>query len=210
MAINSIWDNDFYNEMPVPKWSFEMDFSGLIINSKNREPYSDILNKAVVSCSWPERSINSVPVYYAGIEGKLPGRASNSGSLEIKFNENIQFNVTKILEEIFHAESYCDAYFENKGGYSFNKNFNKIDRIIRMLILNPSVLYKLNPKEDRSEKRAPIEIQFRNCWIEKIGSEDMSYDSENDVITRSATFSYDYFKVLGGTTSVNDTCIGDR
>ena len=86
--------------MPVPKWSFEMDFTQLFINASNRDKFGDILNKAVVSCSWPERSINSIPVYFAGVEGKLPGRAINSGELEIKFNENTTFAVTKALEEL--------------------------------------------------------------------------------------------------------------
>ena len=104
MAINSIWNNNFYNSMPVPKWSFEMDFTQLFINASNRDKFGDILNKAVVSCSWPERSINSIPVYFAGVEGKLPGRAINSGELEIRFNENTTFGVTKALEELFHAE----------------------------------------------------------------------------------------------------------
>ena len=211
MAINSIWNNNFYNAMPVPKWSFEMDFTQLFINLKNKEQFGEVLNKAVVSCSWPERNINTIPVYFAGVEGKLPGRAINSGELEIKFNENTTFAVTKALEELFHAESSCDAYFEGKGGYSFNKRFNKIDRTIRMLILNPSTLYQVNPKDDRGKWKAPVEIQFHHCWLSKIGAEEMSYDNDSEVITKSATFCYDYFKVLGnGDTQINDDCRGDE
>jgi hypothetical protein len=211
MAINSIWNNNFYNAMPVPKWCFEMDFTQLFINQENRVNFGDILNKSVVSCTWPERQGNSIPVYYAGLEAKLPGRTANSGELEIKFNENVTFGVTKALEELFHAETSCDAYFENKGGYSFNKEFKKTPRIIRMMILNPTTIFKVNPKDERKIWKAPVEIQFHNCWLLKIGAEEMSYENDSEVITKSATFSYDYFKVLGsGTTQVNDDCKGDE
>lgn len=211
MAINSIWNNNFYNAMPVPKWCFEMDFTQLFINQKNKENFGDILNKSVVSCTWPERVINTIPVYYAGVEGKLPGRGQNSGELEIKFNENTTFGVTKALEELFHAESVCDAYYEGKGGYSFNKKFDKIDRTIRMMILNPTTIFQVNPTDDRNKWKAPIEIQFKNCFLTKIGAEEMSYENDSEVITKSGTFSYDYFKVLGSsTTQVNDDCKGDE
>ena len=225
MAIHSIWDNDFYNKMPVPLWSFEMDFTQLFRNQYQKNDdgnfitdangekiadytYADILNKAVVSCSWPERNVNAIPVYFAGVEGKLPGRSLNSGELEIKFNENTSFAVTKILEELFHAESSCDAYFEGKGGYSFNKTFNKYNRTIRLIILNPTTKYELNPREDR---KPPVIIEFHHCWVMKIGATEMSYDNDSEVITKSATFAYDYFKVLGnGETQLNDSCKGDN
>lgn len=214
MSIHSIWDNDFYDKAPVPLWSFEMDFTQLFVN-QTTDDYARTLAKAVVSCTWPERNINTIPVYFAGVEGKLPGRAQNSGELEIKFNENTTFKVTKILEELFHAESVCDAYFEGKGGYSFNKNFVKVDnkghRTIRMIIINPTTLYELNPKADRQSKKHPVIVEFHNCWVTKLGSTEMSYDNDNEVITKSATFSYDYFKVLGnGDTQINDTCAGDN
>jgi hypothetical protein len=210
MSIHSIWDNDFYNKGPVPLWSFEMDFTQLFINQKN-DDFAKTLAKSVVSCSWPERNINTIPVYYAGVDAKLPGRVQNSGELEIKFNENIDFQVTKVLEELFHAESSCDAYFEGKGGYAYNQSFNKVKRIIRLIILNPNTVFYLNPKEDRKSKTAPVIIQFHNCFLSKIGSTEMSYDNDSEVITKSATFSYDYFKVLGGgDTKINDGCAGDK
>lgn len=222
MSIHSIWDNDFYDKAPVPLWSFEMDFTQLFVNQKKKDAngnptkeddytYADTLNKAVVSCTWPDRNINTIPIYFAGVEGKLPGRSQNSGELEIKFNENTSFKVTKILEELFHAESVCDAYYEGKGGYSFNENFNKVDRTIRMIIINPTTIYSLNPRQDRQAKTHPVIIEFHNCFVTKLGSTEMSYDNDNEVITKSAIFSYDYFKVLGGgDTQINDTCAGDK
>ena len=68
----------------------------------------------------------------------------------------------------------------------------------------------MNPKDDRKTWKAPIEIQFKHCWLLKIGADDMSYENDSEVITKSATFAYDYFKVLGNAdTQVNDDCKGD-
>ncbi len=79
-----------------------------------------------------------------------------------------------------------------------------------MMILNPTTIFNVNPRDERSTWKAPIEIQFHNCWLLKLGAEEMSYENDSDVITKSATFSYDYFKVLGSsTTQVNDDCKGD-
>jgi hypothetical protein len=39
----------------------------------------------------------------------------------------------------------------------------------------------------------------------------MTYDNDSEVITKSATFCYDYFKVLGSAdTQINDDCKGDE
>lgn len=132
------------------------------------------------------------------------------GELEIKFNENSSFLVTKILEELFHADSACDAYYENKGSYSFNKKFEKTRRTIRMLLLAPvDDRIIMNPCGENEEKR-PVVIEFHNCWLSKIGSEEFSYENNEETITRTATFTYDYFKVLGnGETNINDTCAGE-
>ena len=210
MAIDSIWNNDFYNRDPVPTWMFEMDFTQLFINEKNKKDYGDVLNKAVISCSWNERSITSIPVYYAGVEGKLPGRVANSGELEIKFNENSSFKVSKILEELFHADASCDAYFDDKGPYSFNKKFDKVNRTIRLILHSPeNRRFIQDPKKESIAKR-PVVIEYHNCWLSKIGSQEFSYENEEETITRSATFTYDFFKVKGsGETQINDTCAGD-
>jgi len=129
--------------------------------------------------------------------------------LEIKFNENSSFLVTKILEELFHADSACDAYYENKGSYSFNKEFTK-SRVIRLILLSPvDDRLVFNAKDEKKTKR-PVVIEFHNCWLSKIGSEEFSYENNEDTITRTATFTYDYFKVLGnGETNINDTCAGE-
>lgn len=212
MAVDSIWNNEFYNRAPVPTWMFEIDFTQIFAdNSDKQDRYAKkVLNKAVISCAWNERSINTIPIYYAGVEGKVPGRVANSGELEIKFNENASFQVTKILEELFHADASCDSYFDDKGPYSFNRRFNK-NRIIRLILHSPenNKIFIQDPKKESIAKR-PVVIEYHNCWLSKIGSQEFSYENEEETITRTATFTYDYFKVKGsGETQINDTCAGD-
>ena len=240
MAITSIWNNSFYEKPPIPKWSWELDFKSYFINTiddmnaGSKMNYADNLAHAAVSCQWGGRQGNLISVYYAGVESKLPGRTQPCGDLTIKFNENTNMNITKILEELFHAEITCDSYFTNKEGYAFNKNFNKIDRVIRLLIHKPSVLMQIDPdsftkeskgynnnslnkgqrlnpgklKEDQNDILAIIE--YHNCIMYKMDPNDLSYESEDDVITHSATFSYDYMTVGGGSSdlaiNINNTC----
>jgi hypothetical protein len=131
------------------------------------------------------------------------------GELEIKFNENSSYIITKILEELFHADSMCDAYFTDKGAYSFNRTFKDKKRVIRLILLAPvNDRLVIDPDNENSAKR-PVVIEFHNCWLSKIGSEEFSYENDEETITRTATFTYDYFKVLGnGETQINDTCAG--
>jgi hypothetical protein len=206
MAIDSIWNNDFYQRPPVPTWLFELDFKQFFIDPESQDLYADILTKAVISCSWNERSITSIPVYYAGVEGKLPGRVANSGELDIKFNENSDFIITKILEKIFHADSMCDAYFTDKGAYSYNKEFNK-NRKIRLILLRPeNAQYIIDPQTSNGNHRAVI-IEYNNCWLSKLSSQEFSYEVDEETITRTATFTYDYFRVFyNGEVQQEDSC----
>lgn len=120
-------------------------------------------------------------------------------------------NTTKVLEELYHAEINCDSFFKNKEGFTFNKNFNKIDRIIRLLIHKPSSVMYVDPdsftpmkrgerltnesqlKKDKKDILAVIE--YHNCIMYKLDQNELSYDSNDEVITHTATFSYDFMTV---------------
>ena len=213
MEITSIWNNPFYNIPPIPKWSWELDFQSLFVNNdttkENTIDYAESLNKAAVSCQWGGRNGNLIPVYYAGVEARLPGRSQPTGDLTIKFNENTKMNVTKILEELYHAEITCDSYFENKEGYAFNKNFNKVDRSIRLLIHRPDVVMSHNSNDDDYSKNLLCEITYHNCILYKLDPIDLSYETEDEVISHNATFGYDYMSVKGNQNAyntINKTC----
>lgn len=195
MAVDSIWNNNFYDTPPVPTWLFELDFTECILNESKKSYYASMLAKAAVSCTWPERNITSIPVYYAGVESKLPGRVANSGELEIKFNENYIYEISKILEELFRADSMDDAYFNDTGSYSINKYFSK-NRMIRLILfMSGRKKYITNPYNYNDDIKRPVVIEFHNCWLSKIGSQEFSYENEEETVTRTATFTYDYFKI---------------
>lgn len=229
MAITSIWNNPFYNSPPIPKWSWELDFKSYFVNTRDAQGngyvinYADTLAQAAVSCSWGARNGNLISVYYAGVESKLPGRSQPCGDLTIKFNENTNMDVTKVLEELYHAEITCDSYFYGKEGYAFNKNFNKVDRTIRLLIHKPEYIMQIDPNAydnvkagsnisdyAKGQKNVLSVIEYHNCIMYKIDQNDLSYESEDEVISHTATFSYDFMTVGGSINEnfvgINDTC----
>jgi hypothetical protein len=209
-SITSIWNNDFYNAPPIPKWSWELSFDYIVYGDDEKtEEFNSILNKAAVSCQWGARTGNVIPIYYAGIEARLLGRTQTCGELTIKFNENTNMLVTKVLEELFHAEVTCDSYFTNQEGYAFNKNFNKINRTITLKIHKPAYNMAHNSNSSNYTKEVLCEIVYHNCIMYKIDQNELSYEDEDGVITHTATFSYDYMTVKGNPPagiSINDTC----
>lgn len=183
--------------------------------------YADTLSHAAVSCSWGARNGNLISVYYAGVESKLPGRSQPCGDLTIKFNENVDMDVTRVLEELYHAEINCDSYFYGKEGYAFNKNFNKIDRTIRLLLHKPDYIMQIEPNSydyvkpsqdavEKAQKNILTVIEYHNCIMYKIDQNELSYESEDEVISHTATFSYDFMTVGGSINEnfvgINDTC----
>lgn len=229
MSITSIWNNPFYNTPPIPKWSWELDFKSYFVNTRDAQGngyvinYSDTLAQAAVSCSWGARNGNLISVYYAGVESKLPGRSQPCGDLTIKFNENTNMDVTKVLEELYHAEITCDSYFYGREGYAFNKNFNKVDRTIRLLIHKPDYIMQIDPNAydnvkaganisdyAKAQKNVLSVIEYHNCIMYKLDPNELSYESEDEVISHTATFSYDFMTVGGSINEnfvgINDTC----
>lgn len=209
MGISSIWNNTFYDKPPVPKWCFEVDFESYFLTDETGKAYkigySDMLSKAVVSCSWPGRDGNLISTYYAGLESKLPGRPQTAKDLTIKFNENTDLSTTRVLEELYHAEINCDSYFTNQEGFVYNKNFNKIDRKIRLLIHKPDKIMMQNDYHDEESKILAI-ITFHNCIMYKIDEQEFSYENEDEILTRTATFSFDYMTIKGDRAIINNTC----
>jgi len=211
--ISSIWDNNFYESRPQPKWLFEVDFSSYFNNNDGvgfkigTENFSEILNKAITEIDFPTREIETIKTNYIGIEAKFPGRVKNSGELNIKFNENENMDVTKILEESFHADASCDSYYEGVEGYSYNKQFLKtINHKIILKILKPNRYLAVN--KEIEQDTVSTTITFVNCFLIKIEGDEFGYDSE-DIFQRKAVFSYDYVKIGSTATAkshVNDTC----
>lgn len=184
--MKSIWDNDFYNKPPLPKWCFEVDFTQMVLN-KNAASYAPLLNKAIVSCQWGKREISIVKTYYAGIEANFPGRVMNTGELNITFNENTGMQVSRALEELFNGECSNDRYFLGTGNYIFNKDFKKVGRNITLKVIRPD----LNMSTGNDYEYVGS-VTFYNCILTSINEEEFNYESTDETVTRTARFSYDY------------------
>lgn len=186
MGITSIWQNDFYQKPPLPKWCFEVVFDDLI---KHKSSYAATLNKAVVNCQWGKREMSIVKTYYAGVEANFPGRVQNTGELNITFNENTGMQVSRILEELFNGECSNDHYFLGKGNYIYNQDFTKIGRNITLRVLKPKLSMSTNTDDNFDVAGS---VTFYNCILTSINEEEFNYESTDETVTRTARFSYDY------------------
>lgn len=191
MGIKSIWDNDFYNKPPLPKWSFIVDFGSFVKDSS----YAPTLQKAIVSCQWGKRETSIVKTYYAGVEANFPGRVQNTGELNITFNENEDMQISRILDELFNGECSNDRYFTGKGNYTYNKTFNKTGRTITLIAIKPDTKTEVNAEHAENEAAVVNKagsVSFHNCILTSIDEVEFSYDSTDETVQRVARISYDY------------------
>lgn len=202
MSIRNIWQNSFYNSPPVPKWSWEADFSNLLssytVHRLNLMSSLYSLNEAIVSCSWGKREMSVVNTFFGGIQANFPGRVQNSGELTIKFNENINMQVSKALEQIFDILSNNQDYFDDdKSNYTFiNYSIDELKgNSITIKIKKPSSTIET---EAESENDVIARLRFYNVFPIRVNEEELSYESTEEVLTKTVTFSYDYMKYDSG------------
>lgn len=197
MGIRNIWQNDFYNESPVSKWAWEIDFSSFLpdatIEAYKLAKYTEILNKAIVSCVWGKREMSVVNTYFGGIQANYPGRIQNAGEFNIKFNENQTMLVSQTLEILFNLQSHDQNYFKNSDsqGYTYDSSSQSYikDNVIRLKIKKNN--YDIGNKE-KTDSNVIALLEFHNCFIKGINEEELSYENMEDVLTRTVSISYDY------------------
>lgn len=197
MGIRNIWQNDFYNESPVSKWAWEIDFLSFLpkdtIEAYKLEDYLKILNKAIVSCVWGKREMSVVNTYFGGIQANFPGRIQNAGEINIKFNENQSMLVSQTLEILFNLQSHNQKYFEDDEikGYTYDPLSMKYikENILRLKVKKP--IYNVG-NEELDDNNVIALLEFHNCFIKGINEEELSYENTEDILTRTVSISYDY------------------
>lgn len=199
MGITSIWNNDFFsNSRPVPKWCFEVNFTGLknINNASLTEANLSVLNHAIESISIGRRETSIVKTYYCGVEANLPGRVMNTGELNIVFNENDKMQVTSMLEAIFADSCSDDAYFKPDAknvGYTPRTAWQKNSKVIEVKIIKPIPNEGYVSDNNGSSPDTVIAAyEFYGCILTSINEEEFSYANTDDILKRTARFSYDY------------------
>ena len=195
MGITSIWDNAFFLNKPVPKWCFEVNFVGL----QNTDAKSNItkdslptLNHAIESISIGRRETSIVKTYYCGVEANLPGRVMNTGELNIVFNENEKLQVTSLLEAIFADSCSDDRYFVNSTQYSYTPHtkWRKSSKVIEVKIIKPDPTGVIS--DENSQGTVLASYKFYGCILTSINEEEFSYANTDDILKRTARFSYDF------------------
>lgn len=191
MGITSIWDNTFYkNAKPLPRWCFEVNFGNLQNTDKKskvqKTQLENTLNLAVQSVSIGRRETSIVKTYYAGIEANIPGRYMNTGELNIVFNEDNNLRITKMLEQIFEDSCCQDDYFAGKS-YTPATAWHKNSKVIEVKVLKWD-----DSGVVETGKEVVCTYKFHGCILTSLNEEEFSYSNTDDVLQRTARFSYDY------------------
>ena len=195
----NIWENNFYFKPPALSWLYEgnfndfcdytdSDFSGLVTSDYNP------LNNAIVSISIPDRETQMESIYYGGMEFPQYTRGNNAGTVTIKFNEDNNYTITKILEAIYNKFSYnANGYPNAKGNDDIKyreSNSNTIKDAKTNRIEIRVFKYKgIKNSDNPDESDYCYSIFFENCKLVKLDGFELNYESE-DTITRTATFSF--------------------
>lgn len=195
MGITSIWDNEFFIRKPIPKWCFEVNF----VELENTAEISNVkfdslktLNHAIESISFGRRETSIVKTYYCGVEANLPGRVMNTGELNIVFNENDRLQVTSMLEAIFADSCSDDRYFVNstKYGYTPHTAWRKSSKIIEVKIIKPNKNGIIS--DENAQGTVLASYKFYGCILTSVNEEEFSYANTDDILKRTARFSYDF------------------
>jgi hypothetical protein len=184
--MDSIWQNAFYETPPAIAWTYKISFNSFKGVDKNS---ADILNSAIVDINVGKRESQYVSVFYGGVEFKKFTRANTTGEISVKFNEDENYTITKIIESIYEnynmnqnypTSTDSDALAYNSGG----KDYKIDENIIEVQVYKNSELDAEEPE---------VTYSFYGCKIVSLDDIQFSYDS-TEAITRSVHFTYDYMK----------------
>lgn len=119
-AINHIFHNNFYQDDPVPAWSFSVDFVPLCMKDKRFAKLftfedSKTLTKAVLNITANEKTINTQSINYLGMQHPFFTKLAQShGDLKITFAEDELFTISTILKNVLKYASYLPNFPTNK------------------------------------------------------------------------------------------------
>ena len=184
--MDSIWQNAFYETPPALAWTYKISFNSFKgVDTKS----ADILNSAIVDINVGKRESQYVSVFYGGVEFKKFTRANTTGELSVKFNEDENYTITKILESIYENYNMNQNYPTSTDSDALAYNSKGKDYKIDENIIEVQVF-----KNSELEADAPeVTYKFYGCKIVTIDDIQFSYDSTEGV-TRSVHFTYDYMK----------------
>lgn len=171
----NIFKNSFYNSDPMPTWSWEIYFDTPLAASG----YLDDVCKAVQDVKIPGFKVETLDIYFAGFKKGYQAKPTMNGQLTIKFADDENLAVRKVLETLFSLNFNPDA-----GKITVKTDFEKsftFNLIVKMLDpISGSIIGV---------------CKYYDCFIQAISDLNLDYKG-NDMIDISATIDYKYFKVV--------------
>jgi hypothetical protein len=152
------------------------------------------------------------PVYFPGYMHTYPGRYDNAGQIQVTFNDNVRRDIRCIIEQMMHLDGM---------GYRTEDKEDTtrpalpdclwFDMIVRLYDIRE--IRKYAPTDDLggidyinlfgddrgvSSKGVIEAFKYSKCYISKIGAEQNTYESSENVRTIEATITYQDFSRYKG------------
>lgn len=200
VPINHIFHNSFYQNDPVAHWSFSIDFIPAVQlqnNNLNLYESGQILTKAVIAASVPDRNVKSTVSHYKGMTIELAARAKTAGTLSMIFAENNEFQVSTVLNDLYQF-ARSDTYFERIDNFIENltteeqvEKYTQLLRAYRHAIPDGAHLYNIlvkmyKMKDVQAFSDDILEVPtfvyyFVGCDLQTVKSVDFNYDNDKPV-----------------------------
>lgn len=214
VPINNIFHNSFYQNDPVAHWSFSIDFIPAVQlqnNNLNLYESGQILTKAVIAASVPDRNVKSTVSHYKGMTIELAARAKTAGTLSMSFAENNEFQVSTVLNDLYQF-ARSDTYFERIDNFIENltteeqvEKYTQLLRAYRQAIPDGAHLYNILVKMYKMKDvqafgddilEVPTFVYyFVGCDLQTVKPIDFNYDNDKPIDVQ-CDWLYQYYEEL--------------
>lgn len=156
-------------------------------------------------------SAGNFPLYFAGYMHTYPGRYDNAGQIQVTFNDNVKRDMRYILEQMMHIGGM--GYRTEENGEDPTRptlpDCLWFDMIVRIYDIDR--VRQFEPTDDIAGTGVEIfgssahytssigtlaEFRYGRCFISKLGSEQNTYEANENVRTIEATITYSDFTKL--------------
>lgn len=214
VPINNIFHNSFYQNDPVAHWSFSIDFIPAVQlqnNNLNLYESGQILTKAVIAASVPDRNVKSTVSHYKGMTIELAARAKTAGTLSMSFAENNEFQVSTVLNDLYQF-ARSDTYFERIDNFIENltteeqvEKYTQLLRAYRQAIPDGAHLYNILVKMYKMKDvqafgddilEVPTFVYyFVGCDLQTVKPIDFNYDNDKPIDVQ-CDWLYQYYEEM--------------
>lgn len=182
---NIYWSSNEINGI-ANKWSWIVDiFFDTNEDKSLGEEDTELLKHRIYSIgSMPTKEIQKINTYQGGIRMTHPGRTYYNGDLEFEFNEDIDFNVSKIFFKLLNSRFANFTIMDEDYPYKdFDENIDKI--VVTFFETSNGSYYQ--------------EITFYNCWVKEFEYlNNLETKNEEENLKCKAVIKYNYYTVSEG------------